>query len=139
MAIADTVRRYVEAGREALSPKKAEDMAKALAKQGEIRRDQVATLARDLVAWSRRNRDRLVEVIGAEVKKQIARAGVATRDEVDSLKRRVRELERGARTSGSRSTSTTRKPRTASGKARTASGKKATGRKKPTSARRPPT
>jgi polyhydroxyalkanoate synthesis regulator phasin len=97
MAISDTVRRYVEAGREALSPGKAEDLARALAKQGEIRRDQVSGLARDLVDWSRRNSDRLLDTIRREVKKQISRTGVATKDEIDSLKRRVRELERGAR------------------------------------------
>jgi polyhydroxyalkanoate synthesis regulator phasin len=97
MAISDTVRRYVEAGREALSPGKAEDLARALAKQGEIRRDQVSGLARDLVDWSRRNRERLLDIIRREVKKQISRAGVASKDEIDSLKRRVRDLERGAR------------------------------------------
>jgi polyhydroxyalkanoate synthesis regulator phasin len=97
MAISDTVRRYVEAGREALSPGKAEELARALAKQGEIRRDQVSGLARDLVDWSRRNRERLLDIIRREVNRQISRAGVATKDDVDSLKRRVRDLERGAR------------------------------------------
>lgn len=95
MPITDTVRKYVEAGREALSPGKAEDLARALARQGEIRRDQVSGLARDLVDWSRRNRERLLDLIRREVKKQISRTGVATKDDIDSLKRRVRELERG--------------------------------------------
>ena len=95
MAITDTVRKYVEAGREALSPKKAEDLARSLARQGEIRRDQVSKLARDLADWSRRNSERLLEVIRGEVKKQISRTGVATKEEVDALKRRIRELERG--------------------------------------------
>lgn len=110
MAITDTVRRYVEAGREALSPQKAEQIARSLARQGEIRRDQVAGLTRDLVGWSRRNRDRLVELIRAEVRKQIARAGLATKDDVDALKRRIRELERGARTSAAASATAGRKP-----------------------------
>jgi polyhydroxyalkanoate synthesis regulator phasin len=112
MAIADTVRKYVEAGREALSPGKAEDMARALARQGEIRRDQVSGLARDLVDWSRRNRERLLDLIRREVKKQISRTGVATKDEIDSLKRRVRELERGRR--GAKGTAGATKARTAS-------------------------
>lgn len=136
MAITDTVRRYVEAGREALSPQKAEQIARSLARQGEIRRDQVAGLASDLVSWSRRNRDRLLEMIGSEVRKQITRAGLASKDEVDALKRRVRELERQARTSAAASTtsrakpSTTRKPSTARKPSRT-------GRPKPTSATSP--
>lgn len=95
MAIGDTVRRYVEAGREALTPKKAEDLARSLAKQGEVRRDQVSRLARDLAEWSRRNSERLMEIVRSEVKRQVSRTGVATKDEVEALRRRVRELERG--------------------------------------------
>jgi hypothetical protein len=88
----DAVRRYVEAGREALRQVPAEE------------------LARDLAAWSRRNRERLLATIRAEVKKQISRAGVATKDDIESLKRRVRKLESAAkgtpqRRSTSRSTS----------------------------------
>jgi polyhydroxyalkanoate synthesis regulator phasin len=95
VAIGDTVRRYVEAGREALTPKKAEDLARSLAKQGEVRRDQVSRLARDLAEWSRRNSERLMEIVRSEVKRQVSRTGVATKDEVEALRRRVRELERG--------------------------------------------
>ena len=95
MAIGDTVRKYVEAGREALTPKKAEDLARSLAKQGEVRRDQVSRLARDLAEWSRRNSERLIEIVRSEVKRQMSRTGVATKDEVEALRRRVRELERG--------------------------------------------
>jgi polyhydroxyalkanoate synthesis regulator phasin len=95
VAIGDTVRRYVEAGREALTPKKAEDLARSLAKQGEVRRDQVSRLARDLAEWSRRNSERLMEIVRSEVKRQMSRTGVATKDEVEALRRRVRELERG--------------------------------------------
>jgi polyhydroxyalkanoate synthesis regulator phasin len=109
MAITDTVRKYVEAGREALSPGKAQDMARSLAKQGEIRRDQVSGLARDLVTWSRKNRDRLQELIGREVKKQVTRMGVATKEDIDSLKRRVRDLERAGKAPARRATSPAKK------------------------------
>jgi polyhydroxyalkanoate synthesis regulator phasin len=137
MAITDTVRKYVEAGREALSPGKAEDMARALARQGEIRRDQVSGLARDLVDWSRRNRERLLDLIGREVKKQISRAGVATKEEIDSLKRRVRELERGR--GGAKGTAGATKTRTASTRSTGRAAKKttrSTSRKKTTAAKR---
>lgn len=115
MAITDTVRKYVEAGREALSPGKAQEIARSLARQGEIRRDQVSGLARDLVTWSRRNRDRLQELIGREVKKQVTRMGVATKEDIDSLKRRVRDLERAgkspARSASSAAKKSTARPR----------------------------
>ena len=109
MAITDTVRKYVEAGREALSPGKAQDIARSLARQGEIRRDQVSGLARDLVTWSRKNRDRLQELIGREVKKQVTRMGVATKEDIDSLKRRVRDLERAGKTPARSATSPAKK------------------------------
>jgi polyhydroxyalkanoate synthesis regulator phasin len=98
----DTVRRYVEAGREALTPRKAEQLARALTKEGQARRDQVSTLAHDLVDWSRKNSDRLLATIRTEVKRQLTRAGVATKDDIESLKQRIRKLEasRPARTTG---------------------------------------
>jgi polyhydroxyalkanoate synthesis regulator phasin len=99
----DAVRKYVEAGREALTPKKAEELARSLVKQGEVRREQAARLTADLLEWSRRNSERLRSTIAREVKKQLGRAGLATKAEVEALRRRVRKLE------SSRKTGTTRK------------------------------
>lgn len=93
----DTMRRYVEAGREALTPKKAEELARALIQQGQTTADQASRVARDLVEWSRKNSERLRETIRHEVQKQMSKAGVASKDEVDALKRRIRELEAKAR------------------------------------------
>ena len=101
----DTVRRYVEAGREALTPKKAEELARALVQQGQARADQAGKIARDLVEWSRKSSERLRDAIGEEVKKQMSKAGVATKDEIESLKRRIRELESQAKSSSGRTTS----------------------------------
>jgi polyhydroxyalkanoate synthesis regulator phasin len=106
----DTVRRYVEAGREALTPRKAEEMARALSKEGQARRDQVTSVARELVEWSRKNSERLLATIRAEVKRQLARTGVATKDDIESLKQRIRKLE-----AGGGSTRSTRATRAASG------------------------
>ncbi|MGH2684070.1 MAG: hypothetical protein ACRDJP_01200, partial [Actinomycetota bacterium] len=82
----DTVRKYVEAGREALTPKKAEELARALAKEGQARADQVQQLAKDLAEWSKKSSERLATSIRREVRKQFDRAGVATKDDVESLK-----------------------------------------------------
>jgi polyhydroxyalkanoate synthesis regulator phasin len=98
----ETIRRYVEAGREALTPKKAEELARSLVKQGQAGREQASRVARDLLQWSRKNSERLGAIIQREVKKQVANLGVATKDEVSALKRRVRELEKGS--GGRRST-----------------------------------
>jgi polyhydroxyalkanoate synthesis regulator phasin len=45
----DTIRRYVDAGREALTPEKAEQLARAMVKQGQVRKEQAGQLARDLL------------------------------------------------------------------------------------------
>lgn len=130
----DTVRRYVEAGREALTPRKAEELARALSKEGQARRDQVTTVARDLVEWSRKNSERLLATIRAEVKRQLARTGVATKDDIESLKQRIRKLEasgggsaRTPRTGGG----STRAPRTATPRKTAATRKRAAPTRRP--------
>jgi polyhydroxyalkanoate synthesis regulator phasin len=105
----DAVRRYVEAGREALTPQKAEELASALVKEGQARRDQVTRLARDLGEWSRKNSEKLLDTIRREVKRQIARAGVATKDDVEALKRRIRKLEATRKPAGTRKKTAARK------------------------------
>ena len=114
----DAVRRYVEAGREALTPQRAEELARSLVKEGQARKDQAAQLARDLLEWSRKNSERLRETIGREVTKQIGRAGLATTAEVESLKRRIRKLESARTTSAKKSSAkkTATRKRTTSSK-----------------------
>jgi polyhydroxyalkanoate synthesis regulator phasin len=105
--VLDAVRKYVEAGREALTPTRAEELARSLVKEGQARKDQATQLARDLLDWSRKSSERLRETIGREVAKQIGRAGLATTAEVESLKRRIRRLE-SARTAAAGKSSTRR-------------------------------
>jgi polyhydroxyalkanoate synthesis regulator phasin len=114
----DAVRRYVEAGREALTPQRAEELARSLVKEGQARKDQAAQLARDLLEWSRKNSERLRETIGREVTKQIGRTGLATTAEVESLKRRIRKLESTRTTSAKKSSArkTATRKRTTSSK-----------------------
>jgi polyhydroxyalkanoate synthesis regulator phasin len=89
----DAVRRYVEAGRDALTPKRAEEMARALVREGQARRDQMTKLAGDLLDWSRKSSEQLRESIGREVSRQISRSGLATKEDLEPLKRRIRKLE----------------------------------------------
>jgi len=95
---------------EKLTPAKAQQLAKALA--GGEGREQVSKVAHELLDWSQKNRERLVDVVQREVRSQMKTLGVATKDEVDALRKRVRELERATgtkpvprkRTSAKRST-----------------------------------
>jgi polyhydroxyalkanoate synthesis regulator phasin len=136
----DTVRKYVEAGREVLTPKKAEELARALIQQGQARADQAGRIARDLIDWSRKNSEGLLDTIRHEVQKQMSKAGVATKEEVDGLKRRIRELEsqkkaastrrattqRSAGTSKSAGRTSAKKPTRAAAKGRTSGATRAT-------------
>jgi polyhydroxyalkanoate synthesis regulator phasin len=119
------VRKYMEATMEKLSPARAQEMARSVMK-GE-RRDQVQRLAKDLADWSSKRRQRVTDVVQREVRSQLKALGVAGRDEVDALKRRVRELERRvggasgspkASTRAKRTTSASRSKRTSSGTSR---------------------
>jgi polyhydroxyalkanoate synthesis regulator phasin len=129
--VLDTLRRYMEAGRDALTPRKAQDLAQALVREGQARRDQASALTRQLLDWSRRSSDRFRETIRGEVRRQIARSGLATKDEVAALRRRIRDLERSGSSGSSKKAAVARKK---TSRKRTAA-KKTSARKRSTSAR----
>jgi len=105
--VLEQIREYMEAAIGKLSPAKAQDLAKSLTKgQG---RDQVRRTAKDLLAWSNKNRERLTSMVQTEVKSQLKTIGVASRDEVDALRKRVRELERGQGKKSTRKRTTTKR------------------------------
>jgi polyhydroxyalkanoate synthesis regulator phasin len=87
------VRRIVEAAVGKLSPAKAQELARSVM-HGEGK-EQIAKAAQDLQEWSNKNRQRLTDLVRSEVRAQLSGIGVASKDEVDALKKRVRELERG--------------------------------------------
>jgi hypothetical protein len=90
--VVNEVRRYMEAAIGKLSPKKARELAASLL-QGQGK-EQIGKAAQDLMEWSNKNRERLGELVRTEVRSQLKQLGVASRDEVDSLRRRVRDLEK---------------------------------------------
>ena len=89
---ADDVRKVLDSVFDKLSPAKAQEIAKGLL--GEDRREQAQKLAGELMESAQRNRDKVKELISREVSAQTKNMGVATQAEVDTLKKRVRELER---------------------------------------------
>jgi len=113
----------MEATMQKLSPARAQELARSVMQGGT--REQVQKFARDLLDWSNKSRQRLTEAVQREVKSQLKSQlkslGVASRDEVDALKKRVRELERQL---GGQAT-TAKKPAA-----------KRSGAKKPTSAKK---
>jgi len=88
----DEVRKYMEAAMGKLSAARAQELARSMTK-GEGR-EQVTKTAKDLREWSTKNRERLTDLIRSEVRSQMKTFGVASRDDVDALRKRVRDLER---------------------------------------------
>ena len=119
ITIAD-IRKLMEGAVGRLSPAKAQELAKSL-KQGQGK-EQVQKAAHDLLEWSNKNRQRITEVVRTEVKSQLGTMGVASKDELDALKKRVRELERAQAPARKRTTTkrTTAKRTTAKPAARPA-------------------
>jgi polyhydroxyalkanoate synthesis regulator phasin len=89
----DGVRKFMRERLDRLSSRSPEDIARTLSQRGQARKEQAGRIARDVVEWSKKNRELIADVVQREVRQQIARLGVATKEEVSSLRRRVRDLE----------------------------------------------
>src|SRR5690606_10856915 len=61
-------------------------------KAGEVQADQARDAVADLVERSRRNSERLLETIRAEVREQVTSLGLASQDDLDRLEDRISEL-----------------------------------------------
>jgi polyhydroxyalkanoate synthesis regulator phasin len=90
--VLDQMRKMMDATLGPLSPTKATALARSLMEGAG--RDQVSKTAEELLEWSKHNRERLAEMVRSEVRSQLKQLGVASRDEVEALRRRVRELEK---------------------------------------------
>ncbi|TMK35994.1 MAG: hypothetical protein E6G58_07330 [Actinobacteria bacterium] len=91
MTRVDDMRKAFEATIGNLTPTRAQALAKGFLEPGAAK-EQVAKTAADMMEWSQRNRQR----IRTEIKDQMRQMGLATQDELDALRKRVRELERAA-------------------------------------------
>ncbi len=101
MAKMQDVRKTIETSMGNLSTTRAQEIAKSVLDK-DAAKDQVSKTAADLMEWSQRSRTRLVELIRGEVRDQLRQMGVATEEEVNALRKRVRDLERTARATGAR-------------------------------------
>ena len=95
MTRVDDMRKALEATIGNLTPARAQELAKGFLEPGAAK-EQIAKTAADMMEWSQRNRQRLRSGIQDEIKVQMRQMGVATQDELDALRKRVRELERAA-------------------------------------------
>lgn len=89
--VLDDIKKTFDAVIGQLSPAKAQELAKRYLEPGAAK-EQVAKSAAELIELSQRLRD----AVRKEVTSQMRSMGVATQDELDSLRKRVRDLERAA-------------------------------------------
>lgn len=73
---------------------RAQKIVSDLAKRGESRTKDIQRSAREFAERSARNRRELVGLVQKEIRRQIKALGLTTREEIDRLQRRVRDLER---------------------------------------------
>lgn len=97
--VKDALKGYLElaGGVTEVTRNKAVAAAKALVAQGEATAGQVSSLADDLVAQSRSNREAVAALAKYEVDRALGLVGLASNDEVAELTLRVRALESSLR------------------------------------------
>lgn len=90
------MQRYLEAlsGVTALTRSSAERTVRLLVRQGDVASDQVGQVVQGLLDRSRRNREVIGLLVAAEVQRVVRSMGLATSDEVLSLRKQVADLKR---------------------------------------------
>jgi polyhydroxyalkanoate synthesis regulator phasin len=91
MATNDRLQRYLEAGRAwtELTRQQAESMVKDLVRAGEVQQDRAKKAVDDLLERSRRNTEELSKMIRKEIKQQVSALGIATKDDLARLERKL--------------------------------------------------
>jgi len=94
MAQNDVLKRYVDAGIAftALTQTRAEALVKDLVKAGEVQADQAREAVTDLLERSRKNSEKLIETVRAEVRAQITNLGLVSQADLDRIEKRISSL-----------------------------------------------
>lgn len=92
------IKRYLEAGMAftQMTQARAEAIVKDLVKAGEVQTSRTEDLVAQIVERSRKNTERLLDQVRAEVRAQIGALGLATRDDLARLEKRLAAAERAA-------------------------------------------
>jgi polyhydroxyalkanoate synthesis regulator phasin len=93
MAQNDMLKRYLDAGIAftQMTRAKAEEIVKDLVTAGEVQRDQMQAQVDELIERSRHNTEQLLDMVRQEVTSQFAQLGLVTKDDLESLARRLGE------------------------------------------------
>jgi polyhydroxyalkanoate synthesis regulator phasin len=91
MAERDLLRRYLDAGVAftQMTQQRAEAIVRDLVKAGEVQTEQAQAAAQELVDRSRKNTERLVELVRSEIRQQVSNLGLATKADLARLERKI--------------------------------------------------
>jgi polyhydroxyalkanoate synthesis regulator phasin len=91
MAQTDTLKRYLDAGMAftQLTRARAEGIVKEWVRAGEVQRDRTQEAVDELVDRSRRNTEALISVIRKEIASQLGQLGLATKEDLAKLERKL--------------------------------------------------
>lgn len=105
--VRDAVRAYLglAAGIGTLTQQRAVAAARALVSSGEATAEQVTSLADDLLATSKANREAVAGLVRVEVERALGRLGLATAEDVRAVTARLAAVEGTARAAGRSTTS----------------------------------
>jgi polyhydroxyalkanoate synthesis regulator phasin len=104
MAENDTLRRYLDAGMAftQLTRARAQAIVKDLVKAGELQREQAQDRVEELMDRSRKNTEQLLDVVRKEVRQQLAAMGLATKDDIARLERKIASATGAKKTGGTK-------------------------------------
>ncbi len=94
MAQNDLLKRLLDAGMTftAMTQARAEDLIRDLVRAGEVQAEQAQGVVDELVDRSRRNSERLIDAVRSEIRQQVANLGLATKDDIDRLERKIAKV-----------------------------------------------
>lgn len=108
MAQNPLMKRFLDAGVtfSSMTQARAEAIAKDLVKTGEVQAEQAQKFVDDLVSRSRQNTEKLRETVRSEVRKQMANLGLATKEDVDRLEKKIASMSKPAKKTATKKTAT---------------------------------
>jgi hypothetical protein len=96
----EDMRKYVRAGLEALSSQGAEDAAGVIMSRAGAVAEQLTSFASGFLEWSAEARASLLQEVRDMITRQVESMGLASKDDVETLRRRIDRLEARPRRGG---------------------------------------
>jgi polyhydroxyalkanoate synthesis regulator phasin len=98
MAQTDLLKKYLDAGLAftQMTQQRAEAIVKDLVRAGEVQAEQATQRRNDLMERSRQNTERLVDQVRREVRDQVRSLGLATQEDVRTLRAEIASLKKAA-------------------------------------------